>query len=138
VLIAVQRQVGNVDQQIAEPVPGDHHADDERGALPTAPRAQRAPGDERHDAPPERRGERMRVGHVVEIERIGGGEPRCQLHLLDAAQDQPGPHDVDQLTRDEQRAEGQALIDRLRGERRAVMTDHHRGDDTRHSHQRAS
>src|SRR6266568_9068215 len=67
----------------------------------------------------------MRVGHVVEVQRIRRGEPRNDADFLDAKQNQGRPHHVEPLNREEEHPKRDRRIRPLGDEAYAVVTDEH-------------
>jgi hypothetical protein len=82
------RAIGPVDEKVEEPVRGDRRRDGQRARPLKTERAPR--GHKGHDRPHERGAETVRVGHVVEVERIGG-QLGDQPRVLETAQHEQHP-----------------------------------------------
>jgi hypothetical protein len=67
----------------------------------------------------------MRVGHVVEVERIGLSEPGIDAQLLDAQEHEDRPDHVQPLHGDEPDPQGHSPSCPLNGERDTVVADKH-------------
>jgi len=67
----------------------------------------------------------VRVGHVVEVQRVGRRKPRDDANLFDAQQDEGRPHDVEELDSHEEDPEGNGIVTLLGEEADAVMAYEH-------------
>ena len=102
---------------------GERH--EQRRTVRPAEPADDAVGDIRADRPEHSRDEAVGIGHVVQIERVRGGDAGDDAGLLEAQQHERAPEHVKQLDGKEQRPERDGLIAALRGEAHTVVADEH-------------
>jgi len=67
----------------------------------------------------------VRIGHVVQVERICRGEARNDSEFLDAEENERRPNHVEQLDGDKEHPEGDGAVDFLRREAHAVVANEH-------------
>ena len=122
--VVVQRQVGDVHRQVEKPVREGSGRDQQQDA------AAALPDEDGNDSAEQQRQrnrsrQAVRVGHVVEIERVGFGEAGRDPQPLDAQQHQDRPDHIQPLHGDEPHPQRHAPGGRLDRERNAVVTDEH-------------
>jgi len=77
------------------------------------------------DGPQHRREQPMRIGHVVQIQRIHSCDSGRDPDLLDPKKHKDRPKDVEQLDSEEQDPQGNPLPYRFSRETGSVVTDKH-------------
>src|SRR4029077_11419817 len=113
-----------MDQTVQDPV-GEHgqaHYNARLSACRAREKLIGAPADAR---PENGRQQAMRVGHVVQIERIRRGDSGHDAHLLDAQENARGPENVQKLYRQKKHPERNRRLSALGGEARAIVAYKH-------------
>ena len=113
--------------EVEDPVREHRCGDEQRRAARRAEAAYRSVRDVPSERPQQRGDEAVGVGHVVEVEGIGRGDPGCDPDLLEPRDDEDAPEHVEQLDGEEQRPQGDGPVAALRGEAHAIVADEHYG-----------
>lgn len=90
-----------MDQQIQYPMGENRCSYQQSRSMRALPARKQTIGGIGEDRPPQRPQQAVRLGHIVEIQGIGGPEPGNDSHFLNTQHYEKSPEDIDQLGCDE-------------------------------------